>query len=131
MRSSNMTIFFIDTNILWWYFVKNSQYHQSIKNFLDPLILDTENSFIVNEFVMIELFHLLIKKEGRKGFKIVSNLLNENYPFFLIKYDLLQISDLDNISKNLFKYGNKTTIGGRDSTIVYSMTTHKVSKIIT
>ncbi|TXT53234.1 MAG: hypothetical protein BAJALOKI2v1_1110012 [Promethearchaeota archaeon] len=49
-----MTIFFIDTNILWWYFVKNSKYHKSVKKFLDPLILDTENSFIVNEFVMIE-----------------------------------------------------------------------------
>lgn len=126
-----MTIFFIDTNILWWYFVKNSKYHKSVKKFLDPLILDTENSFIVNEFVMIELFHLLIKKKGKEGFEIISKLLNENYPFFLIKYDLLQISDLDKVSKILFKYGNITTIGGRDSTIIYSMTSHKVSNIIT
>lgn len=79
---------------------------------------------------MIELFHLLIKKKG-EGFEIISKLLNENYPFFLIKYDLLQLSDLDNVSKILFKYGNITTIGGRDSTIIYSMTSHKVSNIIT
>ena len=31
---------------------------------------------------MIELFHLLIKKKGKEGFRIASLLLNENFPFF-------------------------------------------------
>ena len=126
-----MTIYFLDTNILWWYFVKNSNNHQTIKHYLDNLILNAQNSFIINEFVMIELFHLLIKKKGKEGFRIASLLLNENYPFFKLKYDLLQISDLDSVLRILHKYGNISSIGGRDSTIIYSMTCHKVRNIIT
>ena len=70
-----MPIFFVDTNILWWYTVKNSKHHLSVKEFLDPLIMDEQNSFIVNEFVMIELFHLLIKRMGRRGYEIADFLL--------------------------------------------------------
>jgi predicted nucleic acid-binding protein len=117
--------------MLWWYFVKNSKHYQSVKLFLDNLILDTQNSFIVNEFVMIELFHLLITKKGKEGFEIASRLINENYPFFTIEYDILQISDLDNILTILIKYGNISTIGGRDSTIIHSMDSHNVRNIIT
>ena len=126
-----MTIYFLDTNTLWWYFVKNSNNHQLIKNYLDNLILDAQNSFIINEFIMIELFHLLIKKKGKEGFRIASLLLNESYPFFKFKYDLLQISDLDSVLRILHEYGNISSIGGRDSTIIYSMTRHKVKDIIT
>lgn len=126
-----MTVFFLDTNMLWWYFVKNSKYHQSVKIFLDKLILDTRNSFIVNEFVMIELFHLLITKKGKEGFQIASKLLNENYPFFTIEYDILQISDLGSILTILIKYGTISTIGGRDSTIIHSMDSHNVRNIVT
>ncbi len=126
-----MTTFFIDTNCLWWYFVKNSKNHQKVKIFLDKLILDTHNSFIVNEFVVIELFHLLIKKQGKEGFKIASMLLNENYPFLEIKYNLLHISDLSSVLNILIKYGNFSSIGGRDSTIIYSMLSQKIKDIIT
>lgn len=126
-----MTVFFLDTNMLWWYFVKNSKFHQSVKICLDKLILDTQNSFVVNEFVIIELFHLLITKKGKEGFEIASQLLNEDYPFFEIKYDILQISDLDSILTILIKYGNISTIGGRDSTIIHSMDSHNVRNIIT
>jgi len=80
---------------------------------------------------MIELFHLLIKNKGKEGFRIASLLLNENFPFFKLKYDLLQISDLDNVLRILNKYGNISSIGGRDSTIIYSMNRHKVRNIIT
>ena len=92
-----MTKFFLDTNILWWYFVKNSKHHQTIKLYLDKLILDAQNSFIINEFVMIELFHLLIKKKGKEGFKLASSLLNERYPFIEFTYNLLQIFDLNSV----------------------------------
>ena len=126
-----MTRFFLDTNILWWYFVKNSKYHQSIKLYLDKLIMDDQNSFIINEFVVIELFHLLIKKKGEDGFKIASLLLNERYPFLEVKYDVLHISDLNAVLKNLYKYGIRSSIGGRDSTIIYTMNRHKVKNIIT
>ncbi|MBD3230527.1 MAG: PIN domain-containing protein [Candidatus Lokiarchaeota archaeon] len=124
-------VYFLDTNIIWWYLVKNSKYHKPIKTYLDKLIIDTQNSFMVNEFVMIELFHLLIKKKGNEGFKIASMLLNKNYPFFIIKYDLLQYSDLESVLTFLKKYGNISSIGGRDSTIIYSMKVHEVEDIIT
>ena len=126
-----MTRFFLDTNILWWYFVKNSKYHQSIKLYLDKLIMDDQNSFIINEFVVIELFHLLIKKKGEDGFKLASLLLNERYPFLEVKYDVLHVSDLKAVLKNLYKYGIRSSIGGRDSTIIYTMNCHKVKNIIT
>ncbi|TFG12236.1 MAG: PIN domain-containing protein [Promethearchaeota archaeon] len=126
-----MTTFFLDTNILWWYFVKNSKNHQQIKLYLDELILDAQNSFIINEFVLIELFHLLIKKKGNEGYKLASILLNERYPFIEFKYNLLHVSDLNNVLQILFKYGTTTSIGGRDSTIIYSMNRHKVKDIIT
>jgi predicted nucleic acid-binding protein len=126
-----MTTFFLDTNILWWYFVKNSKNHQQIKSYLDELILDAQNSFIINEFVLIELFHLLIKKKGNEGYKLASLLVNERYPFVEFKYDLLHVSDLNSILQILFKYGPTTSIGGRDSTIIYSMNRHKVKTLIT
>jgi len=126
-----MTTYFLDTNILWWYFVKNSKYHQSIKDYLDNLILNDQNSFILNEFVMIELFHLLIKKKGNEGFQIATLLLNEKYPFFEFKYDLLQLTDLNNILQILKKYGNISSIGGRDSTIIYTMNRYNITHIIT
>jgi len=126
-----MTKYFLDTTILWWYFVKNSKNHTPIKEFLDALILDTQNSFYINEFVMIELFHLLIKKRGKEGFELATNLLNGNYPFFVIQYDMLQISDLRSVLSILYKYGTISTIGGRDSTIIHSMHTHRVRHIVT
>lgn len=126
-----MTIFFLDTNILWWYFVKNSKNHPQIKSYLDKLILDAQNSFIINEFVLIELFHLLIKKKGDEGYKLASLLLNERYPFIEFKYDLLQVSDLNSVLQILSAYGTTTSIGGRDSTIIYSMNRHEVKDIIT
>lgn len=126
-----MIRYFLDTNILWWYFVKNSKNHHPIKSYLDKLILDAQNSFIINEFVMIELFHLLIKKKGDEGFKIASLLLNERYPFIEFTYDLLHISDLNSVLQILYKYGKNSSIGGRDSTIIYSMNHHKVKDIIT
>ena len=93
--------------------------------------MDDQNSFIMNEFVVIELFHLLIKKKGEDGFKIASLLLNERYPFLEVKYDVLHISDLNAVLKNLYKYGIRSSIGGRDSTIIYTMNRHKVKNIIT
>ena len=126
-----MTTFFLDTNILWWYFVKNSKNHQQIKSYLDKMILDAQNSFIINEFVLIELFHLLIKKKGDEGYKLASLLLNERYPFIEFKYDLLHVSDLNSELQILSKYGTTTSIGGRDSTIIYSMNHHEVKDIIT
>lgn len=116
---------------MWWYLVKNSKNHQIVKEFLDDLILDTQNSFLINEIVMIELFHLLIKQRGKEGFKIASDFLNSNYPFFKCKYDILQISDLYDVLNILNRYGNISTIGGRDSTIIHSMITHNVENIIT
>ena len=80
---------------------------------------------------MIELFHLLIKKKGDEGFKLASSLLNERYPFIEIKYDLLHISDLKSVLQILYEYGMNSSIGGRDSTIIYSMKRHKVEDIIT
>ena len=80
---------------------------------------------------MIELFHLLIKKKGNEGFKIASLLLNERYPFMELKYDLLHISDLNSVLQILYKYGKNSSIGGRDSTIIYSMDRQKVKDIIT
>lgn len=80
---------------------------------------------------MIELFHLLIKKKGNEGFKIATLLLNERYPFIEFKYDLLHISDLNSVLQILYEYGKNSSIGGRDSTIIYSMNRHKVKDIIT
>ncbi|MHA1679623.1 MAG: type II toxin-antitoxin system VapC family toxin [Promethearchaeota archaeon] len=120
----------MDTNVLWWYMVKTSKNHKSIKKFLDPLILDTKNSFIVNEFVMIELIHLLIKKKGKDGYKIATFLLGGSHPFFEVKYDILQIYDLKEVLDILEKYGTTTSIGGRDASIIHSMKRYKVVDII-
>ncbi|MHA1150399.1 MAG: hypothetical protein ACTSR8_19440 [Promethearchaeota archaeon] len=49
----------------------------------------------------------------------------------MIKYDLLQISDLSSVLKILHRYGNMSSIGGRDSTIIYTMNSYKVKDIIT
>ncbi|MEX2680272.1 MAG: type II toxin-antitoxin system VapC family toxin [Candidatus Sigynarchaeota archaeon] len=128
---NDTTDFFIDTNILWWYMVENSKHHKKVKAFLDPIIINDENSLIVNEFVMIELFHLLVKQKGKQGCTIAEYLLNEDHPFFQVKFDILQESDLNEILTILTKYRTTTTIGGRDSSILHSMTRHKITSIIT
>ena len=81
-----MTDYFLDTNILWWYVVKTSKNHHIVKPFLDDLILDPANSFSINEFVMIELIHHLVKKKGVEGYTIAHKFLHETYPFFKIHY---------------------------------------------
>jgi len=126
-----MPSFFIDTNILWWYLVESSKHHQEVKVFLDPIIENEDNSLIVNEFVMIELFHLLVKRAGKKGYQIARNLLDEVYPFFEVNFDAMQKSDLSDILEILSKHGMTTPIGGRDASIIHSMRRHKIEKIIT
>ncbi len=130
-RWNNTASFFIDTNILWWYIVKSSKHHREVKAFLDPIIMGVGNSLIVNEFVMIELFHLLVKKQGKQGHSIADYLLNGDHPFFEIKFDIIQDSDISDVLAILSKYGTTTTIGGRDSSIIHSMNLHKITNIIT
>lgn len=126
-----MTQYFLDTNILWWYFVQTSKHHHRVKKFLDPLILNIENGFLVNEFVIIELIHHLIKKKGKQGYKIARLLLSGKYPFFEIRYDILQLPDLKQVLEIVHQYGTTTSIGGRDASIIHSMTVHGVRHIIT
>ncbi|MHA1672844.1 MAG: type II toxin-antitoxin system VapC family toxin [Promethearchaeota archaeon] len=126
-----MTTFFLDTNIIWWYIVQTSKYHRNTKSFLDPLILDPQNYFIMNEFVLIELFHHLIKKKGNQGLQLAKRLFGGNYPFFEIKFDILHLSDMDHILQILGQHGMKTALGGRDASIIHSMFRHNVSHMIT
>ena len=125
-----MTEFFLDTNILWWYFVANSKNHTQIKMYLDNLIKMPENSFIVNEIVILEIFHLLIKKVGVKGYNLAQKLIEGKFMFFRIEFDILNVRDLKQILNYLNSYGLKTSIGGRDSSIIYSMKLHSIPNII-
>ncbi|MHA1620158.1 MAG: type II toxin-antitoxin system VapC family toxin [Promethearchaeota archaeon] len=126
-----MTNYFLDTNILWWYVVKTSKNHRIVKPFLDDLILNPFNSFTINEFVMIELIHHLVKKKGTEGYRIARKLLHETYPFFKIHYDISHNSDLSRILDLVKQYGMTTTIGGRDASIIHSMAFHGIQEIIT
>jgi predicted nucleic acid-binding protein len=121
---------FLDTNILWWYFVANSKNHSQIKKYIDDLIKIPENTFVVNEFVIIEIFHLLIKKVGEKGYNLAQKLIEGKYIFFKIEFDILRVKDLKQILSYLRSYGFKTSIGGRDSSIIYSMELHSISNIV-
>jgi predicted nucleic acid-binding protein len=111
--------------------VESSKLHLKVKAFLDPIIMGKDNVLIVNEFVMIELFHLLVKHKGKPGGKIADYLLNGDHPFFEIKFDIIQESDLADVLAMLTKYGMTTTIGGRYSSIIHSMMRHKIKTIIT
>lgn len=126
-----MTQYFLDTNILWWYFVQSSKHHLEVKKFLDPLILNIENGFLVNEFVIIELLHYLIKKQGTQGYKLADLLLSGKFPFIEIYYDILQASDLQGILKIVHQYGTTTSLGGRDASIIHSMRIHSITHLIT
>jgi predicted nucleic acid-binding protein len=126
-----MTLYFLDTNVLFWYLVKTSKHHVDVVNCLDPLLLNVDNTFIINEIVVMELLHLLVKKNGKDGYSIGNLLLSGNYSFLDIKFDILGIADLRDILEDLFKYGVKTTIGGRDSSILHSITKYKVDCLIT
>lgn len=96
---------------------------------MDKLILDLENTFHINEFVTIEFLHLIIKK-SKEGYKLAKELQANNYPFLKIHFDFNNFSSLESLLEVLHKYGNKTTIGGRDSSIIVSMKEHKVKDII-
>ncbi|MCF2140677.1 MAG: PIN domain-containing protein [Candidatus Lokiarchaeota archaeon] len=127
----DITDYFVDTNILWWYLVANSKNHKITKIYFDKLIKIPDNEFFINEFIIIELSHLLIKKVGEKGFNIAKNLLKSKFPFFKISFDIINQGDLENTLNFLYKYGLKTSIGGRDSTILHSMNLHNINNIIT
>lgn len=126
----NITKYFIDTNILWWYFTKNSKNHKIVKKYLDPLIMDLDNQFYVNEFVIIELLHLLIKK-SKGGYKLGKELLSNKYPFLHILFNFSNLTSIISLLEVLNTYGHDTTIGGRDSSIIVSMQTHQINDIIT
>lgn len=126
----NITKYFIDTNILWWYFTKNSKNHKIVKKYLDPLIMDLDNQFYVNEFVIIELLHLLIKK-SKGGYKLGKELLSNKYPFLHILFNFSNLTSIISLLEVLNTCGHDTTIGGRDSSIIVSMQTHQINDIIT
>ncbi len=126
----NITKYFIDTNMLWWYFTKNSKNHKTVKKYLDPLIMDLDNRFYVNEFVIIELLHLLIKK-SKGGYKLGKELLSNKYPFLHILFNFSNLTSIISLLEVLNIYGHDTTLGGRDSSIIVSMQTHQINDIIT
>lgn len=122
-----MTDYFIDTNILWWYQVSTSRYHSTVKKFLDPLILEPTNNFIVNEFVMTELMHLLISYKGKEGYKIAKLLLDGS--LIRIDCDINSRENLLDILEKLDRYAY--TLGGREAGILHSMEKHRITDIIT
>ena len=126
-----MTKYMLDTNTLFWYFVENSRNHKKVKKFLNPLILTKDSTFIVNEIIMLELFHILVKKRGKKGIKIAMDLLENEASPIKIHFDCLKHSDLREVLTHLTRYGMETTIGGRDSTIIKSCVNHKIDYLIT
>ena len=115
--------------MLWWYLVENSKNNKKVKKYLDQLLLDLNNIFYVNEFVIIELMHLLIKK-SKEGYEIAKELLSDQYPFLKIIYDFSGRSSLKKILETLNTYGYSSTIGGRDSSIIVTMQTHQIVDII-
>lgn len=115
--------------MLWWYLVENSQNHQKVKNYLDQLILDLDNVFYINEFVIIELMHLLIKK-SKKGYEMAKELLSNQYPFLIIIYDFSKLYSFKSLLEILNTYGHSSTIGGRDSSIIVTMQTNQITDII-
>jgi predicted nucleic acid-binding protein len=98
---------------------------------MDNLILNEEHFFFVNEFVIIELIHQLIKKKGYEGFKLAKKLISGDYPFITIVFDILHKIDLENILILLVNHGMQSTIGGRDASILHSMEIHEIHDLIT
>jgi predicted nucleic acid-binding protein len=125
-----MVNYFLDTNILWWYLVGTSRHHSRIKKYLDLLLSDVANQFYVNEFVVIELAHLLIKHKGKEGHKILTDLFQDQYPFFTILFDLEEITDLKRTVDILLQYGMESSIGGRDASILLSLEKNGMTELI-
>jgi len=125
-----MKTYFIDSNIWAWYLNKNSVYHTNVKDYLNDLIKDVNNSFLINEIVAIEVFHYLIKRCGPKEGKTLAKRLI-NYSFISIDFILQDKESLLEVLDILIHYGITTTIGGRDSSIISSMKKNKVHNIIT
>jgi predicted nucleic acid-binding protein len=126
-----LTQYFIDTNILWWYLSKNSKHHQKVKIFLDELILNTANTFIVNEIILLELFHILVKRLGQSGVRIAQAIIDYKFTFLKIHFHSINKDTINNILDLIFKYGTTTTIGGRDSTVINTMQIHNLTHLIT
>lgn len=120
---------FIDSNILAWYLNKNSPNHNKVRDYLNPLIRDPINNFLINEFVVLEVFHYLIKRLGSvKGKNLALKFIK--YKFITIEYSIKSQKSLTETLDILTSYGVTTTIGGRDSSIIYTMNQQNVSKII-
>ena len=127
-----MVKYFIDTNMMWWYLIDTSKNHLIVKPYINQLIQKHGTILIANEYVAIELIHLLIKKKGKEGYRIAKLLLDGKFSsIFEIKFNILKILDLQKILDYLTKYGYKTSIGGRDSSILHLMETLDIKYIIT
>ena len=124
-----MVTYFLDTNILWWYYVSNSKYHTTVKKFLDPIIMESDSNFIVNEFVMIELMHMLIKRRGKNGYKMINQILEE-LTIIELKFDIVSKEHLLGILDKLNSFGHTTSIGGRDASILFSIDKYKGTELI-
>lgn len=100
-----------------------------IKEFLNGLIQDVTNTFVINEIVLLEVFHYLIKRFGpTKGKELALKLMNNS--FIEIEYSIINENSVLETLDILVKYGVTTTIGGRDSTIIRTMRTTGVMNII-
>jgi predicted nucleic acid-binding protein len=84
----------------------------------------------MNEFVAIELLHLLVKKT-EKGYQLGKKIFSNNYPFLTILFDYTNIQTLNNLLEILHHYGHSTSIGGRDSSIILSMEKNNIQNIVT
>jgi predicted nucleic acid-binding protein len=124
-----LTKYFIDSYILWWYHVESSRYHKKVKKFLDKLILDMSNNFVINESVMIEFMQLLIRHQGVEGYAVAQQFLEEQ-SVIKLEFDMQSSDHMLGILDKLNIY-ESSSIGGRSASILHSMEKHRISNIIT
>jgi predicted nucleic acid-binding protein len=119
------TMIFVDSNIWCYYFDQRLSEH---KHVLEPMreIIKSEE-IICNTFVMAEVAHYLVRnfraESCRKKIDLMLNLSN-------LTVTSVDRQLLNNSFQYLLDYGYEYGLGGRDSTILATLTSEHIKKII-
>jgi predicted nucleic acid-binding protein len=117
---------FIDANIWCYYFDARHPEHEPVKRFMRRALLD--ETLAVNTLIVVEAAHYLNRNLSREeARRKTDNLLTlENLHVFDFDREQL-VKSLDVLNK----YSSSHGLGGRDATIISTVKSHGVERLVT
>lgn len=115
---------FVDSNIWCYYFTKDAKEHERVAKYINGIL--QKERILMNSLIVMEVVHYLIKNFGPvKGKEVSDHFLS--FPFVVEDF---AYEDLRSAVTILAEHSH-TGIGGRDATILATMTRRGTTKLVT